>query len=274
VGRFFHDHPQVAVGAVRAADPASVERYLGPQQSQGIEVLPRLSLTAEQQRAHRVLNAQAYVFGPLYPRSLLRRAMAVNLLRQMGREQHAARDLIDAAKTLVGPTLSLHWERRLHAAEARGYFQVSVVTEQEPCPTSRITLSGRRDRYGMPRAKITWHKTQKTWDTVAHLARTLRDEVRKARLGELEVWPHISPTKSYWRVFMHDTYHHMGGTRMGSSPVTGVVDENCKVHGVDNLYIASSSVFPTGGHSNVTLTIMALSFRLAEHLITTPIRIE
>jgi len=58
----------------------------------------------------------------------------------------------------------------------------------------------------------------------------------------------------------------MGATRMGTSPETGVVDENCRVFGVKNLFIASSSVFPTGGHSNCTLTIVALAFRLADHL--------
>ena len=62
-------------------------------------------------------------------------------------------------------------------------------------------------------------------------------------------------------------HHHMGGTRMHKSLKFGVVDSNCKVHGSENLYIAGSSVFTTGGHNNPTLPIVQLSLRLADHLI-------
>lgn len=61
-------------------------------------------------------------------------------------------------------------------------------------------------------------------------------------------------------------YHHMGTTRMSHDPKTGVVDSQCRVHGYSNLYIAGSSVFPTGGWANPTLTLLALTHRLAEHL--------
>ncbi len=63
-----------------------------------------------------------------------------------------------------------------------------------------------------------------------------------------------------------DMKHPSGTTRMSASPRTGVVDANCRVHGVENLYIAGSSVFPTVGHANPTLTIVALAARLAHHL--------
>jgi choline dehydrogenase-like flavoprotein len=60
----------------------------------------------------------------------------------------------------------------------------------------------------------------------------------------------------------------MGTTRMATDPKHGVVDADLRVHGVDNLYVASSSVFPTVGYSNPTLTIVALALRLADHLKT------
>jgi choline dehydrogenase-like flavoprotein len=63
-----------------------------------------------------------------------------------------------------------------------------------------------------------------------------------------------------------EAHHHMGTTRMSEQPKTGVVDANCKVHGVDNLYIAGSSVFPTSGYANPTWTIIALALRLSDHL--------
>jgi choline dehydrogenase-like flavoprotein len=58
----------------------------------------------------------------------------------------------------------------------------------------------------------------------------------------------------------------MGTTRMHDDPKQGVVDRNCRVHGIDNLFVAGSSVFPTGGAANPTLTLLALTLRLADHL--------
>ena len=61
-------------------------------------------------------------------------------------------------------------------------------------------------------------------------------------------------------------YHHIGGTIMGSNKDSSVVDKNLKLHDIENLYICGSSVFPTGGHANPTLSIIQLSLRLGEHL--------
>jgi choline dehydrogenase-like flavoprotein len=61
-------------------------------------------------------------------------------------------------------------------------------------------------------------------------------------------------------------WHHMGTTRMSDDPKRGVVDRHCRVHGMENLYVAGSSVFPTSGSANPTLTLVALTLRLADHL--------
>ena len=60
--------------------------------------------------------------------------------------------------------------------------------------------------------------------------------------------------------------HYLGTTRMSDSSTQGVVDRHCQVHGVSNLFIASSSVFPTASYANPTLTIVALAIRLADRL--------
>jgi choline dehydrogenase-like flavoprotein len=86
----------------------------------------------------------------------------------------------------------------------------------------------------------------------------------KRDFGALEPWTEDdeahSPNFSRW------CWHHMGTTRMHDDPKQGVVDRNCQVHGIDNLFIAGSSVFPTGGYNTPTLTIVALALRLADHL--------
>lgn len=263
VGRFFQDHPSLLVASVRGADSQQMHKYFGTSTVEGREVSPRLSLSPELQETHRLLNASAYM-STAYPPTLLRRAMVLNLARRLGVEQRAVRDLVNAARTLVGPTIRLRREGSRVGKQAQ--FAFTVVTEQEPSAESRITLADRTDRFGVPRARITWRKTEKTWKTVVRFSRILQDEFSRAGLGELDLFPHITADRAYWRVFPHDLYHHMGATRMGPSPQIGVVDENCRVFGVENLFIASSSVFPTGGHSNCTLTIMALGLRLADHL--------
>ena len=61
-------------------------------------------------------------------------------------------------------------------------------------------------------------------------------------------------------------WHHMGGTRMSDSPDQGIVDQNLRVHGTRNLYVGGSSVFPSGGYANSTLTIVQLSVRLSDEI--------
>jgi choline dehydrogenase-like flavoprotein len=267
VGRFFQDHPSLLVGTVSPSDTEQMYRTFANSSVNGLEVTPRLSLTPQQQKTNGVLNASAH-FSFDYPPMLLRRAMVLNLARGIGSERRALRNLLDAGLRFAGPTVRL---RRQGARLGAGsQFAVTVVSEQEPCEESRITLSTRTDRLGIPRARIAWHLTDKTWNTIGRLSTILQDQFSRSGLGELDLFPHITSGRSYWRVFPHDLYHHMGATRMGTTPETGVVDENCQVFGIENLYIASSSVFPTGGHSNCTLTIMALALRLADHLGVSP----
>jgi choline dehydrogenase-like flavoprotein len=263
VGRFFHDHPSLVVGTVRGSDSTALRDLFGSSALDGFEVSPRMALPASLQETYGLLNASAYI-SFRYPPTLLRRAMILNLARRVGTEHGAARDLVDAFLLLLGPTLRLHHQGARLGKAAQ--FTVTVVTEQEPCAESRISLANDTDRFGVPRARISWHATYKTWETVKRFSLALREEFYRTGLGKLELFPHITADRAYWRVFPHDLYHHMGATRMGTSPETGVVDDNCRVFGVDNLFIASSSVFPTGGHSNCTLTIIALALRLGEHL--------
>jgi choline dehydrogenase-like flavoprotein len=89
-------------------------------------------------------------------------------------------------------------------------------------------------------------------------------ELGRAGLGRLQLT--LAGDDDTWPERLFDGGHHMGTTRMHVNPQEGVVDKNCRVHGIANLYVAGSSVFPTGGHANPTLTIVALAVRLADHV--------
>jgi len=104
--------------------------------------------------------------------------------------------------------------------------------------------------------------------TARIFAELIDQECRRLGIGSLNIsrWLTEDQAPGNYEDHFHDQNHHIGTARMGLSPETGVVDTNLKVHTISNLYIASSAVFPTGGHSNPTLTLLALAIRLADNL--------
>jgi len=140
-------------------------------------------------------------------------------------------------------------------------YRFAQMSEQLPNPESRITLSSECDRFGQPRACLEWKLSAKDFRGIQKAQEIIGQALQRAGLGHVVVASHEEIDN---RII--GGYHHMGTTRMSSSPHQGVVDQNCKIHGVQNLYVAGSSVFPTSGCSNPTLTIVALALRLADHL--------
>ena len=88
----------------------------------------------------------------------------------------------------------------------------------------------------------------------------------KENLGRLAINEFYYDDNLNWPEGGYGGSHEMGGTRMGDNKYNSVVDNNLKVHGVKNFYILGSSVFPSAGHANPTLTICQLSYRLVDHL--------
>ncbi|MFN0181674.1 MAG: GMC oxidoreductase [Gemmatimonadales bacterium] len=144
-----------------------------------------------------------------------------------------------------------------------GFFPVRVMVEEPPNRSSRLTLvPGRRDGLDQPRVDLDWRLSAAHFDGiergVAMFARALgRHRVGRLRwpLGREAILPALNPAR-----------HHLGTTRMSTNPRHGVVDADARMHGVENFYVAGSSIFPTTGIVNPTLTIVALTIRLADHL--------
>ncbi len=139
-----------------------------------------------------------------------------------------------------------------------------LALEATPCPESRVTLGPTRDRWSMPRVRVHWRLNQQDLRGYDRLLGVFRSEI--ARLGLGRVVEHGLRASDGWPAGMTGGKHHMGTTRMHHDPRQGVVDPDCRVHGMENLYVAGSSVFPTGGYANPTLTIAALTIRLADRL--------
>jgi choline dehydrogenase-like flavoprotein len=139
--------------------------------------------------------------------------------------------------------------------------------EQTPNPLSRITLDTEKDELGVPRVMLNWALTSMEKKSLQSIYRLLGQQVGIAGIGRVKLSEELYDENSDT---MPDStsggWHHMGTTRMHNDPHKGVVDANCKVHGIANLYIAGSSCFPNGAAVNPTFTIVTLSVRLAEHL--------
>jgi choline dehydrogenase-like flavoprotein len=144
-------------------------------------------------------------------------------------------------------------------------IDVDVITEQRPDPESRLTLSESRDRLGVPIARIDWKIDEDARATLMRMGWLLAREFPKIGLPPPTLEPWVLEERPQDGPII-DMAHTAGTTRMARDPRFGVVDEDCAVHGMDNLYIAGASVFPTVGHANLTLMIIAMALRLADHL--------
>ena len=150
----------------------------------------------------------------------------------------------------------------IDASNAKAYA-LGCGLELTPDPYRRLTLTGERDVLGMPRLKLNMtisdHDFASYRQTLVELGRQLL--ASKAGMLRLD-----RKSRAEWLGVLDWGNHHLGTTRMHQDPKQGVVDANLQVHGLANLFVAGSSVFPTYGASNPTLNLVALTLRLADHL--------
>ena len=277
VGRYFMEHPHGRIGQIHTDRPFELWDKLQKRfPPVGPPLAPVLRLSDSTQQATKALNS-VLTFKlqrdpkkgvPLNKRLYLHLKHELNPTSRGRTAHHAFR----ALKKWIHKTVRAPLER-WRANSGRTALYAIVRAEQAPDPASRVMLSDQLDALGCPRVSLEWRLNAQDKASVVALGQTLDQELRRLGLGSLELsdwlqndtsleWP-VDPTVSNHPI---GGYHHMGTTRMSQTSGTGVVDGDCRVHGYANLYIAGSSVFPTGGWANPTLTIVALSLRLADHL--------
>lgn len=271
VGRHFMEHIGVPGALLLPASSTSVPAFYrgdaplrgGTNTGKAFLTLPAAVLEREQ-----LLNARAYV-RPAYGLEALRGSSAAvesvfGLMRDITGDYAAAhvRNIVRDPDQL----LIYAYRRLFRPPKLEAYWLYNHV-EQVPNPDSRVQLAHERDALGMPRVRLDWRLTDLEHHTVQRTARLLAEELGRAGIGRVQMivadpatgWPTINRG-------LRGAWHQMGTTRMHRDPRHGVVDAQCRMHAIDNLYIAGSSVFPTSGYTNPTLTIVALAIRLADHL--------
>jgi choline dehydrogenase-like flavoprotein len=280
VGRFFMEHPHTRAGFVLPRD--TDQEFLLKEVKNFGEALgePWFRVRDEVAAKYRFGN-MAVGLKPVPPsevrrvRSMGRSSQAVQAVKKLrarasdGSRGTGSLELMKAVlrggPEIAGASLRKAWwllgETLRGANQEHGMsLRIDVMSEQTPNPESRVTLSSQLDPIGMPRATLNWKLVDRDFDALTQLSSLVADLVKRRGIGKLAVPFERSSAPVNWG------FHHMGTTRMHSDPTQGVVDEFGRVHEMENLYIAGSSVFPTGGVSNPTLTAVALSLRLADHI--------
>ena len=155
--------------------------------------------------------------------------------------------------------------RRIADFDCPGDGIISSLIAQEPNQDSRVSLSEDVDAFGLRRIQMDWEFTDRDWKTIRVLSIELAKEMARLNRARVQLAPFILDSNVKFEG-MGVNMHHMGTTRMAADPRYGVVNENCQVHGIQNLYMAGSSVFPECGGRNPMMTIVLLALRLANYL--------
>lgn len=285
VGRYFHDHPFVLGGHLVPAQRALFnqaglydQRWVKDVAGMGHLKLARAVLEREE-----LLNISA----SLFPRPSERRHRSITslqalaqsiqtkqvsgaMLGDLGRVLLGADHIVQTAyqvKTQQQPWLTGFsqggWSSATGNDRRFQSFEVIHQVEQSPDPANRVTLSRDRDPLGCPKLEVHWRWSPDDAHRIGRAQAIFAQAFRQAGLGEFQ----IAQEAGYPVLGRPSGAHHlMGTTRMGHNPRSSVVDANCRVHGLDNLFVAGSSVFPTGGYANPTLSLVALALRLGDHL--------
>lgn len=268
VGRYFADHMHVPLGVLRAEDGAA--DFYQARTVDGVKVRGGVVATEHSRRRVRGLGFAATLHNADDPHDVLSLAQTNDGYLSL---QHLVRSvrhghLPDRARHHIGVVLGRPTEvsrlvyRRFFPKRGRT-FLIGCRAEQAPNRDSRVTLDTRCDALGVRQVRLDWRLSPADLENIEA---GQRDLARALSAHQVEMFAPVTSRGNGGQYGVAGGAHHMGTTRMHRDARHGVVDEHCRVHGTDNLYVTGSSVFPTGGWAPPTLTILALAMRLGEHL--------
>lgn len=291
VGRYYMCHIAGNAGQVTVNMPNSSVRHGYLVSPDGIYCRRRLALTESEQKALGVNNVVARLHFPRITDPAHRSGilsglyLAKNLIsyeygkRLKDGEDHGvatyvrhlanvAFDPLDTARFLT------HWVSKRTLAARKfpsvvlrnktNKFSLDLHGEQIPQAQSRITLTSEKDALGTPKIRVDWRYHRADIDSIRRTLDVFAEEFNKD--GRVSLVYDADKLEEELMRFGAYGGHHIGTARMGSDPRSSVVDPNGQVHGVANLFVAGSAVFPTSSQANPTLTIVAMSLRLAGHI--------
>jgi choline dehydrogenase-like flavoprotein len=281
VGRCFMDHPQIKLGTLIPASSAIFRqsRFYDQRIVDGQAVIFQLHIRPEVMRREKMLNLCAALVphfknlrahGPAVLHQLLVRVPRYLWRQILAQPRQSPQTSWEPPRSLRRRLLEDYysegccgWSRLSWMEHRFGEFAVRSLVEQSPDRSNRIILQGQTDAFGQRKIKVLWRWNELDLRSIRRAQQIFREELSLAGIGSFIAAEETIGDQP--RPF-NSPHHFVGTTRIHDNPRNGVVDADCRVHDVSNLFIAGGSTFPTGGFANPTLTIVALALRLATHL--------
>jgi choline dehydrogenase-like flavoprotein len=253
VGRYFMEHLEMKSAELWLDQPRPYELYdfeFGVTKARA-----ELAIHADAQRNEKILNGTA----SLMPLDVARHIKPIIDLWTSDDPRKSQDSLLHAFSRK---------NTRDNTLKDRAY-ELFTRIEQSPNPNSRVTLDREIDALGVRRSHLHWELTALEKHSIRKIYELIGQAVGKAGVGRIKMMDYLHHAEdTSWPALTGGGWHHMGTTRMTDNPKTGVVNSNCKVNSISNLYVAGSSCFTTAGAVNPTLTLVALTLRLSDYLKT------
>lgn len=299
LGRYFMSHIEGHFATLRLDNPRRSIQWGFDMARGNIYTRRRLSIAPEAQRKNRLLNTivrlhHANAVNPEHRDGVLSTMfLAKNFILPEYRSKITMVERNAAAEMPLGmafwinhlqnvaqdaPRLAMflvEWIRRRNLAtrripyvvmrNAKGEYPLDFNSEQIPNWESRLTLTDKRDRFDIPFVNVDWRIMEADVLSIANTFRLMKSEFEAAGVGTIDFGVGLLEDTVYSKSLPIGG-HHIGIARMHEDPRFGVVDANLLVHGIENLFVASTAVLPTSSHANPTLTTLALALRLAKHI--------
>ncbi len=278
VGRFFQEHPMLPVATLALRHPTNLKFFVRHRVGERW-IRAGFGLTEATLRSEQLLNVW---WGLLLPGNVPIKPQALRSWNYLKRSIRRGEIPEDFARHIMVVMRNLDdvFDSDSSPREAEGgsdddvWGTVGLLAhaEQSPNESSRVTLADERDDLGLRRIRLDWRLSEIDRRSLRRAVAIFGAELGRAGIGRLQFL--LDDDDASWLDVARasedggprGSFHQMGTTRMHASASEGVVDANCRVHGIENFYVAGSSVFTTCGYANPTLTIVALTLRLADHL--------
>ena len=291
VGRYYMCHIAGTIGTLKQHGGIDRVSHGYDITEDGIYCRRRLALSAPMQRQLKIGNFIGRLHHPRITDPDHRTAVlsALQLAKGLisyeygkrlhGEERTALRTWLSHVRNVVsGPgevlAFGLHMLRDRFLAKRKfpsiiikstaGHYSLDFHAEQEPTAVSRVSVTHQRDELGLQRLLVDWRYAPGDVETCRRAVQLFATDIAESGIGVFE----YDPASIELEMSRYGAYggHHLGTARMGTDPRSSVVDPNCRIHGLQNLYVAGGAVFPTSSQANPTLTIIALALRLGAHL--------
>jgi len=264
VGRYFMEHPEIISGEAWLIKPHKMKIYgIG---TKGPQFPPRaeIAITEREQERLQILNGTIRlknIISSRYFKPNIETWQSENPnenIKNWGGKNH--KSLLGKVKMKIN---NLVESRTIGIENA---YQLYIRLEQSPNPNSRVKLIKDKDSLGVPRVNLNWELTSLEKISIKKIIETLGLELGSFDIGRVNLLEFLRNDNENLHPDYNGGWHQMGTTRMHNNSKKGVVDSNCKVHGINNLFIAGSSCFPTAGAVNPTFSIVAISIRLSDYI--------